>query len=164
MFQHKKYCLDTNVLINAWNGYYSMQLCPDYWEALSDLADKGIIFCTMEVKREIETIDDALLAWVNTKPNLFKEVCNETQIQLAKILAVKKYQRLVDSSRGRSIADPWVIAHAIAEKAIVVTKEASTPMDAVRIKIPDVCKELKVPYMNDFQFLEAIGLKFSIAR
>ena len=53
---------------------------------------------------------------------------------------MKKYPHLVSAVKGRSIADPWVIAHAQSEKAAVVTLEQK----AVRsgpIKIPDVCKK-----------------------
>lgn len=33
----KKYCLDANVLIQAWQKYYSPKLCPDYWQVLNYL-------------------------------------------------------------------------------------------------------------------------------
>ncbi|MGM0531632.1 MAG: DUF4411 family protein [Bacteroidota bacterium] len=30
---HVKYCLDANVLIQAWQKYYSPDICPGYWES-----------------------------------------------------------------------------------------------------------------------------------
>ena len=36
---------------------------------------------------------------------------------------MSKYPRIIDNSKGRSIADPWVIAHAEQENATVVTLE-----------------------------------------
>ncbi|MEX0612981.1 MAG: DUF4411 family protein, partial [Pirellulales bacterium] len=60
----QKYCLDTNVFIEAWNKYYSMELCPEYWDILDSMARKGIVFCTEEVKREVEKTDDDLKAWL----------------------------------------------------------------------------------------------------
>ena len=154
----KKYCLDTNVLIEAWNKYYSMSLCPSYWATLANLADKGIIFCTDEVKREIEKTDDGLHQWAKETPKLFREIDDEVQKQLTKILA--KYPKLVDTAKNRSFADPWVIAHAIVEKAVVVTKEEPSEDKSKRIKIPDVCIALNIPWMNDFEFLSQIGIKF----
>jgi predicted nucleic acid-binding protein len=155
----KKYCLDTNVLIEAWNKYYSMSLCPEFWEILDDLARRGIIFCTMEVKKEIQKADDGLSNWVGTRPHIFKEVTEDVQANLRIIL--EKHGRLVDSSRGRSTADPWVIAHANSEKAVVVTKEGIEKTGSKRIKIPNVCIDLGIAWMDDFQFFNEVGMKFS---
>lgn len=58
------YCLDTSALIQPWNSYYSTDICPEYWQVWEDLARKGVVFCTREVKREIQKQDDALHAWV----------------------------------------------------------------------------------------------------
>lgn len=38
------YCLDANVLIQAWQKYYSPVLCPDYWKILDSLGSEGRIF------------------------------------------------------------------------------------------------------------------------
>ncbi len=62
------YCLDTNVFIEPWNKYYSMSLCPDYWELIDSLAKEGVLFCTEEVCREIEKVDDGLNDWVHARP------------------------------------------------------------------------------------------------
>jgi len=155
----KRYCLDTNVFIEAWTKYYSMKLCPDYWQMLDGLADKGIIYCPFEVRREIEKIEDGLSEWVKARPHFFAEVNDEVQQHLGTILG--RFPRLVDSTKQRSIADPWVIAHAMADSSIVVTKEETTNSTR-RIKIPDVCRELNVPYMNDFDFLREVGVTFSV--
>ena len=42
----QKYCLDANVLIQAWQKYYSPKICPTYWEALNKLgkADRVFLF------------------------------------------------------------------------------------------------------------------------
>jgi len=38
------YCLDANVLIQAWQKYYSPEICPEYWDNLIELGRKGRIF------------------------------------------------------------------------------------------------------------------------
>jgi hypothetical protein len=154
-----KYCLDTNIYIEAWNKYYSTDLCPEYWQILDKLASEGVIFSPVEVKREIEKVDDTLLAWVKDRPYLFQEIDIPVQEQLRLIMA--KHSNLVDCIKQRSIADPWVIAFAMKEKATVVTKEEPAGYSAKRIKIPDVCRILKVSWMNDFDFAKKIGIKFS---
>ena len=68
---------------------------------------------------------------------------------------------MVDNIRGRSLADPWVIAHALNENAVVVTKEEKqTKSNSNRIKIPNVCDNMGIPWINDFQLVEELGIRF----
>ena len=158
MAETKSYCLDANVFIEPWNKYYSTELCSGYWEILEKLAQDGRVFAPVEVKREILQHDDGLAVWIKTRPYLFRDITLEVQDHLRQIM--KSYDRLVDSTRRRSIADPWVIAFAIAENAIVVTKEMPVGPNSKRIKIPDVCQALNVPWMDDFRFAREIGIRF----
>ena len=44
----KKFCIDANVLIQAWQKYYSPKICPSSWDMLNEL---GIMFkCEMGTK------------------------------------------------------------------------------------------------------------------
>jgi predicted nucleic acid-binding protein len=153
------YCLDANVFIEGWTKYYSIDLCPNYWRILDDLAQAGTIFAPIEVKREIDKIDDGLKEWLKEKPYFFHEITTPVQEQLRTIMA--SYGRLVDSTKQRSMADPWVIAFALSESATVVTKETPVGVDSRRIKIPDVCEALGVPWIDDFTLARNIGIKFS---
>ncbi|MEJ2616515.1 MAG: DUF4411 family protein, partial [Ignavibacteriaceae bacterium] len=56
----------------------------------------------------------------------------------------------------------WVIAHAMKEKATVVTKEEKvTALSSRRIKIPNVCDNMGIRWINDFQLIEELNIKFS---
>lgn len=156
------YCLDTNVLIEPWNKYYSMALCSDYWELLDELARSGIVFCTEEVRREVEKIDDGLKEWVLNRPHIIREITPQVQENIRNILG--RFPRLIQHTKDRSMADPWVIAHAMDTQAIVVTKELNKGPQTQKVSIPDVCDGFGVPWMNDFEFLSAIGVKFSASR
>ncbi|TET45504.1 DUF4411 family protein [candidate division TA06 bacterium] len=153
------YCLDTNVLIEGWNRYYSIRIAPNYWTTLDRLAMKKRVFCTMEVKREIKRKDDTLYEWVKNRPHLFWEVDREVQKNLRCIM--KEYPAIVSQCRNRNAADPWVIAHALTLGAIVVTKEEPASMRITKIKIPHVCDKLGVPWMNDFQFVEELKIRLT---
>lgn len=155
----QRYCLDTNVFIEAWNKYYSMELCPEYWDILDSMARKGIVFCTEEVKREVEKTDDDLKAWLSDRDHFVRPVTDEVQQRLRSILA--DFENLVDARRDRSMADPWVIAHALAEGATLVTKEIAAPVGSKRIKIPDVCHKYSVRCINDFEFIKETGIRFT---
>jgi len=157
-----KYCLDTNVFIEAWNKYYAYDFCRDYWEKLNQLAQEGILFTPDEVKREINKIDDNLGRWFKTKDHFFRPISKEVITCLQVINRDEKNHRLVDSSKFRSIADPWVIAHAMAEHAVVVTKEEYESNETKRIKIPNVCESLGIECIDDFELIRRLQFQFKL--
>ena len=72
------------------------------------------------------------------------------------------HQALVDNTRSRSLADPWVIAHAMKEKASVVTKEEKiTSTNTSTIKIPNAGENMGVCWINDYQFVEELNIRFN---
>ncbi len=153
----KKYCLDTNIFIEPWNKFYSIKFTKGYWEILENLAQEKIIFSTIEVKREIEKIDDGLNKWLKNK-SFFKNPNQDIQEKMRYIM--NKYPRLVDSSKGRSIADPWVIAHAQSEDATVVTLEQNAVKPG-QIKIPDVCKKENIECIDIYDLIKHLKIKFT---
>jgi hypothetical protein len=155
------YCFDTNALIQPWNKYYSPQFCPDYWKILEELITEGIIFCTEEIRREIEKVDDGLNDWIKAHPGFVRDIDDDVQQKLRQVLS--RFPRLVDTIKDRSMADPWVIAHAWSANATVVTKEMPS-VSVTRIKIPDVCRAFKVRCIDDFQFVKELGITFSVQR
>lgn len=158
-----RYCLDTNVLIQAWTKYYSPNHCPDYWSILNDLGKNDIIFIPESVFEEIEKISDNLLAWLKNSSIPILKINEPVTNYLSEIYKkdpLHKY--LVDNTKARSLADPWVIAHAMNEKAVVVTKEEKiTVPNSKKIKIPNVCDNMGVRWINDFQLVSELNIKFS---
>lgn len=156
------YCLDANVLIQSWQKYYNPKLCPDYWEILNFLGEQGRIFIPEEVNKEILRTEDDLAVWLKSSAIPIKSITGSVSQNLRKIYAADpSHLTLVDNTRGRSLADPWLIAHAMAESAVVVTKEEKvTASNAKRIKIPNVCEAMAVRCIHDFEFLEELGVRF----
>jgi len=161
-----KYCLDSNVLIQAWQKYYSPKYCPSYWEVLNDLGNEGKIFIPSMVYDEIMKTDDDLSDWLKASNITVKPITSDiTQILTSIYAADPSHKFLVDNKKGRSLADPWVIAHAIGEHATVVTKEEKvTALNSRKIKIPNVCENMGVDWITDYKMVEKLGLKFSCSR
>ena len=157
-----KYCLDANVLIQAWQKYYNPKFCPDYWDILIELGKQDKIFIPELVYEEITRTEDDLSSWVKASKIPIKKISEPVTICLQKIYAVNPvHKNLVDNITGRSLADPWVIAHSLHENATVVTKEEKiTALNSKRIRIPNVCDNMGVRWMNDFQFIDELGIKF----
>jgi hypothetical protein len=159
----KIYCLDANVLIQAWQKYYSPKLCPGYWDLLNELGKKGTVFIADEVYNEITRTEDDLCEWLKKSKIPVKAIDGNVTKCLQDIYSKDpNHKTLVDNTRARSLADPWVIAHAMSAGAVVVTKEEKvTAPNTTRIKIPNVCDNMGVPWMNDFDFISELNIKFS---
>lgn len=154
-----KYCLDANVLIQAWQKYYNPKFCPDYWDILTELGKYGKIFIPELVNEEIIRTEDDLSKWLKGSKIPINKINEPVTVHLRKIL--KDYPLLVDNTKARSLADPWVIAHALQENATVVTKEEKvTALNSNKVKIPNVCDNLGIRWINDFQFIEELDIKF----
>jgi predicted nucleic acid-binding protein len=159
----KIYCLDANVLIEAWQKYYSPKFCPQYWEILNSLGGAGRIFIPEVVFEEITRTEDDLCEWLKGSKIPIRKI-DEAVIKCWQDMLSRNpsHQTLVDSIKGRSLADPWVIAHAINEKATVVTKETkNTAVNSSRIRIPNVCDNMSVAWINDFELIAELGIQFS---
>ena len=158
----KKYCLDANVLIQARQKYYSPKICPDYWDLLDYFGTQNMIFMPEMVYDEIVRTDDNLSKWLKISKIPIKKIDEQVTKCLKDIYSADpNHKFLVDNTKARSLADPWVIAHALRENAVVVTKEEKvTALNSAKIKIPNVCDKMKVSWINDFQLIEELGIRF----
>ncbi|MBL7214087.1 MAG: DUF4411 family protein [Phycisphaerae bacterium] len=160
-----QYCLDANILITAWHGYYSPEIAPSYWDWLAERAREGRIFCTEIVKEEIKNKDDDLAEWIKIHPELIRNISDEQrgeeiQEKVRKIMS--ECPELVNFRKQKSEGDPFVIAHAWAVGATVVTKENKLGPNNPRMNIPDVCEHFSVPWTDDFGLLRQMGIRLSI--
>ncbi len=104
-----------------------------------------------------------LCMWLKGSKIPIQRITESVTICLQKIYSHDPiHKNLVDNTKARSLADPWVIAHAINENAIVVTKEEKvTALSSTRIKIPNVCDNMGIRWINDFDFIHELGIQFT---
>lgn len=154
-----KYCLDANVLIQAWQKYYNPKFCLDYWNILIELGKNAKIFIPELVYEEIVRTEDDLSQWLKASKIPIAKITEPVTKHIRKIL--QDYPLLVDNTKARSLADPWVIAHALNDNATVVTKEEKvTALNTKKIKIPNVCDNIGIRWISDFQFIDELDIKF----
>jgi hypothetical protein len=144
------YSVDSSALIHAWRRAYRPQNFEFVWKGFDALIEGGRLRASMEVYLELEKKDDELFAWCKErKEKLFVEIDDDTQEIVAEIM--RDHPRLVDTVRGRSGADPFVIA--LAETTdpflIVLTEETRG-----KVKIPDVCDARSVKWKNLADMIE----------
>lgn len=176
-----KYIFDTNVYISAFRGYYSPDICPSYWDVLKELGERGTIQSPKQVKEEIEARDDDLCKWARTKNKCFlaRDIEGITPFFIQVKEAYKKIKGLSVSSwekrmrkhyilREEPISDEdmFVVAtacfykHHFPNQITVVTKEELKSTTYKLIRLPHLCDEMEIPWMNDFDFIREFGIEF----
>jgi len=141
---NNQYTIDSSSLIYGWNTY-PPDIFPGIWDHLEALIDKKIIFATDEVRVELDKKQDDLHEWVKAQSDFF--VPHDIEIQEHVLQVLSNFPGLYDLKKGKSGADPFVIAHAIQNNYTVVTQEGwSNNPD--KPKIPNVCKEYDIRCIN----------------
>src|ERR1700748_3663009 len=99
------YCLDANVLIQAWQKYYSPKFCPDYWKILEELGRDKKIFLPELVYEEITRTEDDLSNWLK-KSKIPIHKMDEAVINCWQTIlkANVDHKLLVDNIKNRSLA------------------------------------------------------------
>ena len=131
------YSIDSSSLIHAWHRAYRRKNFRTFWAHLEDLIDEGRLKASIEVLDELKKKDDDVYAWAKQrKESLFVELDDPTQD--AVVYLMETYERLVDTAKGKSGGDPFVIGLALAgePRLVVVTEE-----EAGKVRIPDVCHD-----------------------
>ena len=139
----KKYAIDTCALIDA-AKHYNMKIKRfDFvWTTFNEMIEKGSLVSSIEVLDEIK--DDDLLEWSNQHDTLFVPLTDRIQQETANIL--KDYPTLIKlKSTANSNADPFLIATAKVEDAIIVSNEKLGDEKTNDYHIPNVCKKYNIP-------------------
>ena len=139
------YCFDSSVFINAWQRDYPPDVFPTIWSNIEHLAANFGIVTPEEVRVELERKDDAVLKWLLERAHVLIPI--DSSIQLAVTEILRQYPRLIDTRKGRSGADPFVVALAQIRGLPVVTYEKETG-NLERPNIPDVCNALDIESMT----------------
>jgi hypothetical protein len=143
------YSLDTSGFLDAWVRHYPRDVFPGIWGRLDHAAEDGTLLASDEVLRELEKKDDGAFGWMKAHPAMVVPI--DTDIEAAVIDLMMRYPRLVDTKKGRSGGDPFVIAVAQVRGLTVITGEYATGKTEAP-RIPDVCKEIGVPCIRMLEF------------
>jgi hypothetical protein len=144
-----RYSLDTSAFLDAWTRYYPVDVFPTIWGQMDRAARDSTLFASDEVLRELGKKDDGAHDWMKGRPERVLALDAEIETHVREIM--NRYPRLVDSKKGRSVGDPFVIAVARAKTFTVITGENATrKLEAPRI--PDVCDDLGIRWIRMLDF------------
>jgi hypothetical protein len=150
------YSVDSSALIHGWRRIYRPKNFRFVWDRLAALVEESRLRASIEVYHDLEKKDDELFKWCKErKGKMIVEIDDAVQGQVARIVA--NYPRLVDTVKGRSGSDPFVIALAATTKPpmVVVTEEY-----VGKVRIPDVCEAEKIDYCGLADLIEREEWKF----
>jgi hypothetical protein len=172
----KRYLLDANVFIEAKNKYYRFNLCPGFWKALIAQQKNNRVFSIDKVRDELvkspsgpDDEPDPLSDWAkDTVPDtFFKKTQDQAVIDAFRDMVcwVNSEAQFTPAAKAQfsSAADGWLIAFAKVNGLIVVTHEEYAGDVKKKVPIPNVCLEFDVDYVNTFEMLEDLKVKFILS-
>jgi len=157
--------LDANVFIEAKNTYYGLDLVPAFWDWLERQAQAGEIASTDMIYEELKDGGDELAAWVKDRRGLIFTITSTSRRVAADVARLGAWAQsegyrphvLADFMDG---ADPFLVAAASETGATVVTQETPAGSKRKKVKIPDACRHLGVPFENTFEMMRSLGARF----
>lgn len=160
------YLLDANVFVTAKNAHYGFDFVPGFWDWLIVNHSAGKICSIDKVGQELLRGHDELADWAKARPAGFFATSPPARMTPSLISLASwasgtaKDFKLSAVSEFLQSADYYLVAHAAAEGYVVVTHETPEPNSKKRVKIPDACRHLGVPYVNPFDMLRTEQARF----
>lgn len=159
------YLLDANVLISAKNDHYRFGTFPSFWAFLLSHGVAGTILSIDRIEAELVDAGDDLSQWVKACPTgIFLPRTAGVAPAAGRVSAWVNDRARPYSAAAKaqffSVADYWLVAYALAHQHTVVTHEKPDPNSKRRVKIPDVCIAMGVPWIGPFEMLESLSASF----
>ena len=168
-----KFVVDANFFIQAHRSTYPLDVAQSFWTKIKTLSDNDTIASIDKVKKEIydkSSHEDELKQWckANLPRNFFISTDSSDSV-------VQNYEAIADWVNSMSHhytnnamqeflatdqADPWLVAFVMTNNWTIVTQEISEPNRKVKIKIPEVCTNFNVRYINTIEMLRELNESF----
>ena len=160
-----RYLLDTNVFIQARNLHYGFDFCPAFWDWLIERNAAGVVASIDKVADELAAGDDDLSDWATARGAAFFTPPDDRVVPALTRVAAwangQSYERVAIAT-FLQVADYWLVARALAYGCAVVSHEV--PAATVRkIKIPNACIGLNIPFFTPYEMLRRERARFVLA-
>ncbi len=159
-----KYLLDANVLIQAKNEFCAFDICPGFWEWLDRAHSQGKIFSVKKVQEELLEGNDDLALWAHARSSLFLSPDEPVVSAFPRVTGWVEQENFSPAARYAFLqgADFYLVAHALAHGFTVVTHEKPSSSRR-KVKIPNVCQGLGIPYVDIYTVLRREGVRFVLS-
>ena len=165
------FLMDANSFIAPYRGYYSFDFAPGFWTQMEQNIKDSKVFMLDVVRDEILRGNDELTIWIKALEigklidhregpiiSYYSQV-----LQYIQSSPYYKESALTEWAKG-SVADPWIIATAIAYSCPIVTFEIANTNPSIQqpwkmAKIPEVANHFGVATINLFSMMRELGFK-----
>lgn len=156
------YLIDANVLITEKNHHMSFDICPGFWSWLEQKHADQKCYSVGKVRDELRQKNDELKKWAMQIPKgFFIAPTSTTGAYTAQLVkwANGSHFTSVAIADFEDSADLLLVAQARELGYTVVTHETRDDLSKKRVKIPNACVELGVPWITPIEYFRAEGLK-----
>ena len=169
------FVLDANVFITPHRSYYPFDLCPGFWDGLTQHFRAGTLLSIDKVRDELldvsktENVEpDDLYRWTRNSPrDMFASTSEQAVVDNYRdvIAWVYNSRQFISGAKDEFAreADGWLVAYAQAHNLTLVTQEVRNLDVKKRVPIPNVCEHFNVNYINTFDMLRQLGVRFELA-
>ncbi len=159
MVAQRLYSLDTSCLINPWNLSHPPDLVDGLWDKIGEMIKTERFLVSEEVFLEVSKKDD-LQKWILPLKDYMVPVDDDIQNIVKDML--RTHVGIVKHPKGTSSADLFVIAVAKHRGATVVTEEGFSN-SPTKPKMPNVCEDYGIEYINFLELLRRENIKLQVA-
>ncbi len=149
------YCADTGFLINFKHYRRDINTFKPIWDKIEEMIKNKTFISHIEVFKEIKEGKDEIYEWSRNKmvKKMFKDV-DQCQTEKIKEIQLRYDKNYWERNSSKPVwADPWVIALAICEDAVIVADEKNA-----QNRIPYIANHFNLRCLNRFDFFKEIGL------
>lgn len=160
------YLLDSDVFIQAKNRHYGFDIVPAWWDWLEQEHQNGRVFTVETCRDEVIAGGDELADWMAAQPATFSIKSGAgDQASLRRVAqwaAGGTQYRQGAISKFLAAGDYFLVSQALSLGYTVVTHEEPAPLAEKRIKIPDACNAVAVPWMSPWRMLRVESAQFHL--
>lgn len=157
------YLIDSDVLIQAKNRHYPFDLCPGFWDWLDIAHAVGRVYSVAKVCDELCAGADELAEWAKARDSFFLDPDDAVVASMGDVArwATTHQPPYTPAAQAEFLAaaDFYLVSHARTHGLTVVTAEVAAAT-VNKIKIPNACDALDVPYTDVFAMLRDEGARF----
>jgi hypothetical protein len=162
-----KYILDADVFIESKKHWYAFDIAPAFWENLIQWIPRDQIQSIDRIRDQLAAGNDELANWV-TDSNLDSAFERSDQDDVIAafteiVVWVQAQAQFTPAAKAQFANDPdgWLIAFARARDRVLVTHEVFNPEIKRKVPIPNVCQHFGIRYIDTFQMLRELGIKWN---
>lgn len=169
----EKFLLDANSLIAPSKNFYPFDFAMGFWEHMKHIMKSGNVMLLDVVYDEVIRGGDELTKWLTeaVKGNPCKIAVQDKEI-VEQYTAVLNYimkcnlykEQAISAWMKREVADPWLIAIAMAKNYVIITfEDHGNPQPQQKskcIKIPDIADYFNVKYYDLFYFMRKMNFSW----